>query len=178
MRTERDLSEESLSIPPQKSIKILMLREMSWPYFNELNARLLGVVFPTIMSTVLIFSIQTISMMFVSNMNDQAATAGVGLAIIFVNLSTMTVLMGLNYAMGVLIPVSYGQKDLQDCERVLQRGRLLCLIFYLPLIILQLYCYRILISMGQEEEVAQNAHNYGMFLFGAMGFFTQFNCYQ
>ena len=101
-----------------------------------------------------------------------------GLAIIFVNLTTMTVLMGLNYAMGVLIPVSYGQKDLQDCERVLQRGRLLCLIFYLPLIILQLYCYRILISMGQEEEVAQNAHNYGMFLFGAMGFFTQFNCYQ
>ena len=79
---------------------------------------------------------ETISMMFVGRLYDTFATAGVGLAIIFVNLTTHSTLMGLNNAISVLVPVAYGQKDLPECERVLHRGRILCLICYVPLAVI------------------------------------------
>ena len=129
-------SQLNLSIPPQRSMISKAFRELSWPYFRELNARLWGVVLPAIMSNIALLAMETISMMFVGHLNNQAATAGVGMAIIFVNLTTHSTLMGLNNAISVLVPVSYGQQDLQDCERVLQRGRIICLLCYLPLIIL------------------------------------------
>ena len=51
---------------------------------------------------------ETISMIFVGRMNDTEATAGVGMAIIFVNLTTHSTLMGLNNAISVLVPVAFG----------------------------------------------------------------------
>ena len=47
-------------------------------------------------------------MIFVGALNDSFATAGVGLAVIFVNLTTHSTLMGLNNAISVLVPVAYG----------------------------------------------------------------------
>jgi len=94
---------------------------------------------------------ETISMIFVGRMNDTKATAGVGLAIIFVNLTTHSTLMGLNNAISVLVPVAYGQVDLPECERVLQRGRILCLLCYLPLFVIQIFCYRLICFFGFDE---------------------------
>ena len=91
---------------------------------------------------------ETISMIFIGQLNETFATAGVGIAIIFVNLTTHSTLMGLNNAISVLVPVAYGQMDLKECEQVLNRGRILCILFYLPLLILQVFCYRILLCMG------------------------------
>ena len=91
---------------------------------------------------------ETISMIFIGQLNETFATAGVGIAIIFVNLTTHSTLMGLNNAISVLVPVAYGQMDLKECEQVLNRGRILCFLFYLPLLILQVFCYRILLCMG------------------------------
>ena len=97
-------------------------------------------------------------MMFVGSMNDPYATAGVGIAIIFVNITAHSILLGLNAAISILVPVAYGQVDLRECERVLQRGRILGLIFYLPLFVIQLFCYQILVGLGMDEKVAANAH--------------------
>ena len=98
-------------------------------------------VLPAILSQLVLLMMETISMIFVGSLNNTFATAGVGLAIIFVNLTTHSTLMGLNNAISVLVPVAFGQLDLGECERVLQRGRILCFLFYLPLLIIQLHCY-------------------------------------
>ena len=76
--------------------------------FLELNMRLWAVVLPAIMSQLVLLMMETISMMFVGRLYDTFATAGVGLAIIFVNLTTHSTLMGLNNAISVLVPVAYG----------------------------------------------------------------------
>ena len=76
------------------------------------------------------------------------------------------------------MPVAFGQKDLRECEKVLQRGRILCLLFYLPLAVVQLFCYHILVWAGIDVEVAANAQKFGIFLFIAIGFHLQFDCYR
>ena len=77
--------------------------------------------------------LETISMLFVGRLNDINAIAGVGLAIIYVNFLGTSILMGLNSAISVLVAVAYGRRDFADCERILQRGRILCLLVTLPL---------------------------------------------
>ena len=75
-------------------------------------------------------------MIFVGRLDDINAIAGVGLAIIFVNGTTTSVLLGLNGAVAVLVAVSFGRGDIEDCEIILQRGRILSFIASLPLTIL------------------------------------------
>lgn len=109
-------------------------------------------------------------MTFVGNLNNTFATAGVGMAIMFVNLTTHSTLMGINNAISVLVPVAFGQRDYSECERVLQRGRLICFMCYLPLLLVQLLSYRILTLCGIDHEVATYAQTFGLYLFAAMGF--------
>ena len=116
-------------------------------------------------------------MIFVGRLNNVFAIAGVGLAIIFVNF-LMASLFGLNSAMSVLIAVAYGKKDIPNCERILQRGRVICLIATIPLMLIQLFCRSILVSFGVEDEVADYAWQYGIFLFFAIAFHCQFDCYR
>lgn len=62
----------------------------------ELNRRLWGVVLPAICSQLMLYMMETISMIFVGSLNDTYATAGVGMALIFVNLTTHSTLFGFN----------------------------------------------------------------------------------
>ena len=61
----------------------------------------------------------TLSMLFVSRLNDPLLTAGVGLASIFVNFTTSGILDGLNSALTVLAAVSYGQNENRHCAMLL-----------------------------------------------------------
>ena len=126
----------------------------------------------------MLYLMETISMIFVGSLNDTYATAGVGMAIIFVNLTTHSPIFGFNQAISVFVPVAYGQVDLKECERVLQRGRLICLMMYCPLVFVQLFCYHILVGAGIEEEVAANAQKFGIIFFIAIGVHMQFDCYR
>ena len=64
--------------------------------FLQLNKRLWNVVFPAICSQLMLFMMETISMIFVGSLNDTYATAGVGMALIFVNLTTNSTIFGFN----------------------------------------------------------------------------------
>lgn len=44
----------------------------------------------------MLFMMETISMIFVGSLNDTYATAGVGMALIFVNLTTNSTIFGFN----------------------------------------------------------------------------------
>ena len=117
-------------------------------------------------------------MMFVGRLDNTFATAGVGLGIIYVNCTTQSTLTGLNNAISVLVAVAYGRQDLKECERVLQRGRILCFFCYIPLFFVELMCYPALVMVGVDPEVASYAQSFSMFLYFAMGFHMQFDCYR
>lgn len=61
--------------------------------------KLLRIALPAVSSQLVIIMVETISMLFVGQLNNTQAVAGVGLAIVFVNGTTTSVLMGLNGAL-------------------------------------------------------------------------------
>ena len=146
--------------------------------FCQLSMKLLRVAIPAVTSQLVIILVEAISMIFIGQLNDTDAIAGVGLAIIYVNATTTSVLMGLNGAVSVLGAVAFGKGDLRECKRVLQRGRILCFLMSIPLFGLQVSCYPILLKLGVKEEVAWYTSQYGFFLFLAMTFHCQFDCYR
>lgn len=77
--------------------------------------KLWGVAIPAISSSLCIILVEAISMIFVGQLNDTKAVAGVGLAVVYVNGTTTSVLMGLNGALSVLCAVAYGMGDLYEC---------------------------------------------------------------
>ena len=81
----------------------------------ETNLKLWGVAIPAITSQLVIIMVETISMIFVGQLNDTNAVAGVGLAVVYVNATTTSVLMGLNGAVSVLVSIAHGMGDSDDC---------------------------------------------------------------
>ena len=117
-------------------------------------------------------------MIFIGQLNDPYATAGVGLAIVYINCSVANILTGFNNAISVLVAVAYGKKDMQECKTVFHRGRVICFICYVPLFLVAINCSNVLEYLAVEPLVAENAQRYAMYLYCAMGFHTQFDCYR
>lgn len=151
---------------------------MTLPVFISLNKRLFSVVLPAILSQIVLLMMETVSMIFVGRLNDSVATAGVGLGIIYVNCTTQSILTGLDNAISVLVAVAYGRGDLADCQRILHRGRILCFICYIPLFLVELMCEPALVAVGVDPDVASYAQNFSLYLYFAMGFHMQFDCYR
>ena len=104
----------------------------------EYSARYMRIVIPTVASQIVFLVIETTCLLYVGNANDSALTAGVGISLIYVNCTCVSILRGMNNTIQILVSISYGQKDYKRCEDVMQRGRLISLIAFLPLIFVAL----------------------------------------
>ena len=85
---------------------------------------------------------------------------------------------GLNNTIQILVSISFGQKDYKKCEDVLQLGRLLSIIAFIPMILMAFATYRVLTFIGVEEEVAAWAHDYTAYLYPGMFIYIQFDTYK
>jgi len=74
----------------------------------SISMKLLKIAIPTVSSGLVIIMVEAISMMYIGHLNDTRAVAGIGLAVVYVNGTTTSVLMGLNGAVGVLVSIAYG----------------------------------------------------------------------
>lgn len=117
-------------------------------------------------------------MMYLANDAEKDVVSGYTIAMTFTMMNVLASVQGLIVAVGVLTSIAFGQQDYPECEKVLQRGRILCLFAFLPILIVQLCCYQILIMVGVETKVAEYAHYNGLYLCLAMLFQTQFLCYN
>eukprot|EP00353_Schmidingerella_taraikaensis_P004644 CAMPEP_0185573184 /NCGR_PEP_ID=MMETSP0434-20130131/4961_1 /TAXON_ID=626734 ORGANISM="Favella taraikaensis, Strain Fe Narragansett Bay" /NCGR_SAMPLE_ID=MMETSP0434 /ASSEMBLY_ACC=CAM_ASM_000379 /LENGTH=175 /DNA_ID=CAMNT_0028189337 /DNA_START=80 /DNA_END=607 /DNA_ORIENTATION=+ len=116
-KTATSMGGETQSVPPP--VQGQANYAMNAQLLLQLNMKLWSVAIPAVTSQLVIIMVETISMLFVGRLNDTDAIAGVGLAIIFVNGTTTSVLMGLNGAVSVLCAIAYGKGDYKDCMRVL-----------------------------------------------------------
>ena len=144
--------------------------EFNLTIFYELNKRLWGVVFPAILSQLVLTFMETVGMMFVGSLEDTYATAGVGLGLIYVNVLLHSTLTGLNNPISILVAVAYGKNDIKDCERILMRGRIISIIAWVPLFFVSQMCYPFLVTLGVEPEVAKYSQQFCTMLYFAMGF--------
>ena len=117
-------------------------------------------------------------MAVISWFNDPLITAGTGLAFVYVIFTTYSVLIGLNSTLAVLVAISYGQNDLRNCTILLQRGRLICFLAYIPLSFLAFLSHRFFKSIGVNPIVVDIAYEYALILQLVNFFASQFDCYR
>ena len=135
-------------------------------------------VLPCILGQIVNMAAETIALVFVGQLNDAEKTAGVGISICYVNVLCLSLLVGLNNAIPVLVAISHGAKDLHNCEVILSRGRLLCTLLFIPVIFLMLQCENILLLISIDEQVAAHAQTFTYCLIPAKFFYLQFDCYR
>ena len=79
------------------------------PYsFVQMNKRLWGIVLPAICSQFFSLAYEVVGLLFVGQLNDKLKIAGVGIAIVYVNITCQSVLLGINSALTVLGARAFG----------------------------------------------------------------------
>ena len=94
---------------------------------------------------------------FVGQMNDASKLAGVGLGTMMLNMGCLWIMIGINGAQETLASQAFGANDLKMCGRVLNRGRIILTIAFIPMAVLNLFAEPILLAAGQDPEVSKYA---------------------
>lgn len=99
-------------------------------------------------------------------------TAGVGIGTMTSNFLGMSIILGYNSALDTLISQTKGAGDYKMCGVYLNRGRITMTLLFLPIVLVLLMTRKILVALGQDEEVAEFAQQYvysflpGLFVIG------------
>ena len=86
--------------------------------------------------------------------------AGVGLATTVLNVMCSQILMGINGAQETLTSQAFGNGNLDLCGIYLNQGRLINTAVFVPIVVLMIFSNKILLVMGQNEEVVEHAYKY------------------
>jgi Na+-driven multidrug efflux pump len=64
--------------------------------------------FPSMISIFLVILVEFINLIFIGTLNDPAMMVGVGLGNMFVNITTVSIILGLNSALATFVSQCYG----------------------------------------------------------------------
>ena len=77
-----------------------------------------------------------------------------------INLCGLSIIFGFNSAIESLVSRAVGANQFENCGILLNRGRLVVLFAFIPIIIILFNSQSILVAFGQNLEVAQYAQKY------------------
>ena len=112
--------------------------------------------------------------LFANNLSD-TALAGVGIGSAFNELLCITLLTGLNQAQQTLVSQAYGYGNLSLCGVLLNRGRIIVILIFVPLTLMMSYSDSILEALNQDAEVTQYAFSYILLSTPGTFFFLMFD---
>ena len=112
--------------------------------------------------------------LFANNLSD-TALAGVGIGSAFNQLFCVTLLTGLNQAQQTLVSQAYGYGNLSLCGVLLNRGRIILILIFVPLTMVLSYADSILDALNQDAEVTQCAFSYILLSTPGTFFFLMFD---
>lgn len=95
--------------------------------------------------------------MFLGFYKIPAMTAGVGIGTMTANFFGMSIILGYNSALDTLLSQSRGAGNLKMCGIYLNQGRILMTIMFVPIVLVLMMTRKILVAIGQDEEVAMYA---------------------
>ncbi|CDW80289.1 na+-driven multidrug efflux pump [Stylonychia lemnae] len=137
--------------------------------------KLAKVVIPAMLSQTFIFFMEIVNMFFIGHLNDPAMVAGVGLGNMYVNIVCQSLILGLNGGVGTLVAQAYGSKNMRKCGVYLNRGRIITLMCYIPMVFSILMCERVLLFIGQDPAASRFAQQYVYAIIPGMFFHGQFD---
>ncbi|XP_021809858.1 protein DETOXIFICATION 49-like [Prunus avium] len=118
-----------------------------------------NIAFPMVLTGLLLYSRSMISMLFLGRLGE-LALAGGSLAIGFANITGYSVLSGLAMGMEPICGQAYGAKRFKLLGLTLQRTVILLLLTSIPIALLWFNMKRILLSCGQQDDIATQAQSY------------------
>ncbi|XXG59645.1 hypothetical protein AAC387_Pa04g1694 [Persea americana] len=128
---------------------------------------------PLIGVSVLQYSLQVISVMFVGHLGELALSSA-SLATSFATVTGFSLLLGMGSALDTLCGQAYGAKQYQLLGVYMQRAIFVLIIASIPLSVIWAYMGSILVCMGQDPEISMEAQLYArwmipsLFAYGAL----------
>ncbi|KAI3961265.1 hypothetical protein MKX01_006979 [Papaver californicum] len=130
---------------------------------------------PLILVNVLQFSLQLISVMFVGHLG-QLSLASASIATSFASVCGFSFLMGMGGALDTLCGQSYGAKQYRMLGIHMQRAMFVLLLVSVPLAFIWANTGRILMAVGQDQEISIEAGVYARFMIPSIFAFGLFQC--
>ena len=103
---------------------------------------------------------ENINTIILGQLNKASLLAGVGIGNVLMNMSGLSIAVGLNGALETLVSQAYGVRDYKLIGVYLNRSRIILLAFFVPVVIFFTQTSRVLQAIGQDKEVSQNAQEY------------------
>ena len=88
-----------------------------------------------ILTSMSMYSIFLVNIIFAGQMEDQKILAGVAIATAVLNMTLFAISLGINFGIDTVTSAAYGAGDLQLCCTLLSRGRFINLLFTTPIAI-------------------------------------------
>lgn len=115
---------------------------------------------PLVCGMLLYLLVQLTNTYFVGNLNEPALLAGVGMGNMLINVLCFAVTQGLNGALETLVSQSYGAQKYQECGIFLNRGKVVCTLIMIPIVVIYVLSDKILIALDQDPEISIIARRY------------------
>ena len=115
---------------------------------------------PLVIGMLLYLLVQLTNTYFVGNLNDPALLAGVGMGNMLINVLIFAVCQGLNGALETLVSQSFGAQKFEACGIYLNRGKIICTMLFIPIVLIFIFSDKILIALHQDAEISHIARMY------------------
>ncbi|CAD5186393.1 unnamed protein product [Musa acuminata subsp. malaccensis] len=137
--------------------------------------RLLSLAGPLIAASLLQYSLQLISIMFVGHLGE-LNLSGASMATSFANVSGFSVLLGMASALDTSCGQAYGAKEYHMLGIHMQRAMFILLLVSVPLALVWTYTSQILIAAGQNPEISAEAGKYACWLIPSLFAYGLLQC--
>ncbi|URE49148.1 Mate efflux family protein [Musa troglodytarum] len=148
-----------------------------WNDVNEVAEarRLLSLAGPLIAASLLQYSLQLISIMFVGHLGE-LTLSGASMATSLANVSGFSVLLGMASALDTSCGQAYGAKEYHMLGIHMQRAMFILLLVSVPLALVWTYTSQILIAAGQNPEISAEAGKYACWLIPSLFAYGLLQC--
>lgn len=92
--------------------------------------------------------IVTINLIFIGHLNDTSKIASCGLGNILIFIFATAAYIGMNSGMESLVSQAFGAKNLSLCGQIYQRGRIVIMLYWLPLTVIMIIQGGMLKALG------------------------------
>ncbi|XP_030937445.1 protein DETOXIFICATION 16-like [Quercus lobata] len=142
--------------------------------FEEVSKQL-WLAGPLITVSLLQYSLQMISVMFVGHLGE-LALSGASMATSFATVTGFSLLMGMASALETLCGQSYGAKQYHMMGIQMQRAMFVLFLVSIPLAIIWVNTRSLLILFGQEHDIATAAGEYACFMVPSLFAYAFLQC--
>lgn len=130
----------------------------------------------TSLSLLFIYSINLVSLAFITNLSDAAMIGGLGLGFVFSNCCAYILITSIDQGVNALAAQAFGANKLEHVALNYHRGLFLILVCLIPVLILLGFTKQLLIVCGLEANVAQYAWEYIEYAYPSFFFYGIFDC--